>query len=66
MADAAHHHAPPVAYPGVPGANPLAQTGTEFFLSNYRLGKTLGIGSFGKVRPASGMRTCRVPSTVGG
>lgn len=22
----------------------------EFFLSNYRLGKTLGIGSFGKVR----------------
>ncbi len=21
----------------------------EFFLSNYRLGKTLGIGSFGKV-----------------
>lgn len=24
----------------------------EFFLSNYRLGKTLGIGSFGKVRGA--------------
>lgn len=22
----------------------------EFFLSNYRLGKTLGVGSFGKVR----------------
>lgn len=22
----------------------------EFFLQNYRLGKTLGIGSFGKVR----------------
>lgn len=22
----------------------------EFFLSNYRLGKTLGIGSFGKVK----------------
>lgn len=26
----------------------MAQT-AEFFLSNYRLGKTLGIGSFGKV-----------------
>ena len=24
-------------------------TNVEFFLSNYRLGKTLGIGSFGKV-----------------
>ena len=24
----------------------------EFFLSNYRLGKTLGIGSFGKVGQA--------------
>lgn len=23
--------------------------GAEFFLANYRLGKTLGIGSFGKV-----------------
>ena len=30
--------------------NPTA----EFFLSNYRLGKTLGIGSFGKVRAACG------------
>ena len=29
-----------------PGVNQTA----EFFLSNYRLGKTLGIGSFGKVR----------------
>lgn len=31
---------------GVQGYNQSA----EFFLSNYRLGKTLGIGSFGKVR----------------
>lgn len=36
------HGAPQSAPPGV-GA------GAEFFLSNYRLGKTLGIGSFGKV-----------------
>ncbi|KFM28770.1 SNF1-related protein kinase catalytic subunit alpha KIN10 [Auxenochlorella protothecoides] len=57
MADAAHHHAPPVAYPGVPSANPMAQTGTEFFLSNYRLGKTLGIGSFGKVKVAEHILT---------
>ncbi|KAL6766866.1 SNRK1A [Auxenochlorella protothecoides x Auxenochlorella symbiontica] len=57
MADAAHHQAPPVAYPGVPGANPMAQTGTEFFLSNYRLGKTLGIGSFGKVKVAEHILT---------
>lgn len=27
-----------------------ANQSAEFFLSNYRLGKTLGIGSFGKVR----------------
>jgi hypothetical protein len=31
----------------------LNQT-AEFFLSNYRLGKTLGIGSFGKVRGGPG------------
>lgn len=31
--------------PNVQGYNQTA----EFFLSNYRLGKTLGIGSFGKV-----------------
>lgn len=31
----------------------LNQT-AEFFLSNYRLGKTLGIGSFGKVRCQAG------------
>ena len=47
--------------PGGPGKTPAGgqdapstsygQSG-EFFLSNYRLGKTLGIGSFGKVRAA--------------
>jgi len=31
-----------------PQVQSLNQT-AEFFLSNYRLGKTLGIGSFGKV-----------------
>lgn len=31
-----------------PPVQSLNQT-AEFFLSNYRLGKTLGIGSFGKV-----------------
>jgi hypothetical protein len=51
-------HAPPPAHPQqqqqqqqqqqppVQSANQTA----EFFLANYRLGKTLGIGSFGKVR----------------
>lgn len=33
------------AHPNVQSYNQTA----EFFLSNYRLGKTLGIGSFGKV-----------------
>lgn len=33
-----------------PAAHALNQGTAEFFLSNYRLGKTLGIGSFGKVR----------------
>lgn len=28
----------------------------EFFLQNYRLGKTLGIGSFGKVRACDTLR----------
>lgn len=58
VAGGAPAYAPP-AMQQVPGAHPgapppvasLNQT-AEFFLSNYRLGKTLGIGSFGKVRPA--------------
>jgi hypothetical protein len=40
----------------------------EFFLSTYRLGKTLGIGSFGKVRgcawTASAHRLARKPACV--
>lgn len=35
-----------------PGIQSYNQT-AEFFLSNYRLGKTLGIGSFGKVEKHS-------------
>lgn len=38
------------AQPAVHSANQTA----EFFLANYRLGKTLGIGSFGKVRAFAG------------
>jgi hypothetical protein len=35
---------------GQPGGEQQGYYGqTELFLSNYRLGKTLGIGSFGKV-----------------
>lgn len=37
-------------------------SGAEFFLSNYRLGKTLGIGSFGKVRLCDG-HSVVVPKT---
>lgn len=47
---------PPMAYPGLSGARAVQQSGTDFFLSNYRLGKTLGIGSFGKARPARAWR----------
>jgi hypothetical protein len=36
------------AEPHSPGMQSYNQS-AEFFLSNYRLGKTLGIGSFGKV-----------------
>eukprot|EP00955_Chlamydomonas_euryale_P115813 366380-Chlamydomonas_euryale.AAC.2 len=34
-----------------PGAAPMQgyNQSAEFFLSNYRLGRTLGVGSFGKV-----------------
>lgn len=47
--------------PAAAGFNNAAQVqgynqSAEFFLSNYRLGKTLGIGSFGKVRVGAGLQ----------
>lgn len=34
------------------GRQPGGPATTEYYLPNYKLGKTLGIGSFGKVRVA--------------
>lgn len=47
---------------GFAGQQGFAAGTAEFFLQNYRLGKTLGIGSFGKVRSSAGRRPPRPPS----
>jgi hypothetical protein len=47
-------------HPQQAAAQPAVQSlnqSAEFFLSNYRLGKTLGIGSFGKVGTQLGSRS---------
>ena len=47
-----HRNSPNGAHGTLQDAMPPAEgvnQGAELFLSNYRLGKTLGIGSFGKV-----------------
>eukprot|EP00887_Chlorella_sp_A99_P007419 scaffold2.g7419.t1 len=46
-------HAAAYAGGAAAAAPPLGAQTAEFFLSNYRLGKTLGIGSFGKARGAA-------------
>jgi hypothetical protein len=58
-------HGPPQQHqhqPAVQGGLQSSGQGTaEFFLSNYRLGKTLGIGSFGKV--SWGLRMLQIGPT---
>ena len=41
------------SHDGTAEASPMTQT-PAFFLANYRLGKTLGNGSFGKVQTMHG------------
>lgn len=37
---------------GPGGGRPMGGGGAEYYLPDYKLGKTLGIGSFGKVKVA--------------
>lgn len=49
---------------GQPGAQGFTSTSAEFFLQNYRLGKTLGIGSFGKVGSCGRPLFARCPAAA--